>query len=230
MVPFQGSKVLPVKRVGKSPSSVSCLPAGLIIVLGLLAVSGGTPRKRNDPGQLTTDQCLSFMGTETRLGDNCIVFEGTLRSGSKRGLEPSGPNFFHGLKRSSSPSGPVFRNGSHVFTEYPDEVSFYVGAWGSRCSKDYRYIAEWPTPTPEFVKGLHAEAGYVRELRLRPLEVNLAEEGSVEIRERTYWQYHFVMETKGVRLTEPLVINLLSKDGTRMAQFVVDLAGRTHLC
>jgi len=185
-------------------------------------------KRKRDPGQIDIQSVNSLTTAFVLFGDACLGFKGTMRAGSPSDVMTP-EDFFYDLKRISSPQGPIFRKGSRIVTEYPDEVSLYARAWVTRCSKDMRYLGEWPTRTPDFVRGLRAEAGYIRDLRLHPLEINLAEEGTVLVIDRICWGYHFVMKTKGVRLTDTLVVSLWSREGTKMGEFWVALAGNTGL-
>jgi hypothetical protein len=139
-------------------------------------------------------------------------------------------NFFRVLKRTDSTNGPIFRRGSQVLTDYPDDVFLEFWPLISRCSKDLKYINDWPTQTPDFLRSIRAEFRYMRELRSYPLETELAEESTFDmLGGTTVWSYRFLIKTKGVRLTDRLVVTLFLKDGTRAGEFIVDLAGKTGL-
>jgi hypothetical protein len=150
---------------------------------------------------------------EVRVGDGCVDIRGALASG----------RFFLDLKRRKTAAGPVFRLGHRTVTDFPDEVTLTLAlASGFPCSK-----GEPPgpaVPSLEPLKSGHAEGVYIRELRTYPLGIDLISEGNnlpagapPELRERV-WFYRFRLETKGVRLTDALLITLFSKEGKKVAE------------
>jgi hypothetical protein len=152
-------------------------------------------------------------GEAVRIGDGCVGFEGSL-------IGPAG--FFQDLKRKNTANGPVFRVGRKTVTDFPDEVVLdLVLRSGVACSKGV--LPKGPAPSLDPLKSLRAEAAYVRDLRVEPLETTLPEEVTLYIplppavRKRLLY-YRFEVKTKGVRLTDALVISLFSEDGKKLAQ------------
>jgi hypothetical protein len=191
-----------------------------VCILLLLVPIPGSAGKRNDPGVIPP-QSVSILSTAASLiGEACVFFIGSIEAG----------DFFRVLRRTNSPDGPIFKKGPQVLTDYPDEVCLNFETAISRCSKDLKYIGDWPTGTPDFLRSMRAESRYMRDLRSYPLETVLAKEGTCDILGvETVWCYRFLIKTKGVRLTDKLVVTLFLKDGTRAGEFIVDLAGKTDL-
>jgi hypothetical protein len=159
-----------------------------------------------------------------RIGEACVFFSGVLF-----------PNdFFHGLKRTRTPSGSIFHKRGEVFTQYPEELTLDADPEVFRCRKDITYLGPWPVDAQEFLGPLRVEAGYVRDLHLYPLDITLAQEGTVkyaldDLTNQKHWRYTYVIQAKGVRLTDKLVVSFYVWDGTKVGEFIVDLAGKTGL-
>jgi hypothetical protein len=135
--------------------------------------------------------------------------------------------FFYGLKRSDTPQGPVFRNGKRVVADFPDETYFYIRVLPARCSEHDPVPLQWGPDVPEFLKTPRGEAAYIKDGRTQPLEVGLAQEGleqsALGRRVYVWWFYRFVVKTKGVHLSDPVVFSLHSRDGRKLAQFTLRL-------
>jgi hypothetical protein len=130
--------------------------------------------------------------------------------------------FFIDLKKKKTLHGPTFQVGHKVVTDFPDQVRVVVGlASGVPCSRD---VPPGPTiPSLDTLKSLLAEAVYIRDLKKYPLEINLEQEGNdvpagFESYSGRLWQLRFDLKTKGVLLTDALLITLYSKEHAEIAQ------------
>lgn len=160
--------------------------------------------------------CELAGGNSVRLMGVCVAFGGMIGPG----------DFFCHLKRKNAGTGAVFRVGRRVVANFPDEVFVVITAsTPATCSKDevgvatYSGLASGSLPSGLPVDRLqtpHAEAGYIRGLQLKPLEATLTREG-VGIPNHTWW-YRFRIKTEGLRLTDALVLILISKDGEKLVQ------------
>jgi len=204
--------------------------AGIMYLLALpLAAQLGRQLARRDPGEFLYPVPGELSTSFVRVDGACVSFDGRI-SDSWREI-PDG-SFFRSLERIDKPSGPTFRKGSQAVTDFPDQLYPRVCSLAARCSEDLKAVGPWPNATPDFVKGLRAEAGYVRDLHLHRLEITKVEEGALWVcaglpTAFPTWYYLWVLKTNGVLLTDPLVVDLLSRDGRNMGRFTVDLAGRT---
>jgi hypothetical protein len=168
-----------------------------------------------------------------RRGKLCVVFHGYISDSWRFMLDGT---FFDGLKRTDTPDGSAFRKGSQVFTDFPERVYLRAYSAVGRCARDLRDLGPWPADfSPAFVRGLHAQAGYVRQGRRYAVEITEVEELPTPLEwpgttvEFPAASYLWVLKTKGVRLTDLLVVDLFSKDGTKIGEFTIDLAGHTGL-
>jgi hypothetical protein len=150
---------------------------------------------------------------ELRVGDGCVDIRGSLVSG----------RFFFNLKRKMTAGGPVFHLGRRTVTDFPDDVMLFVEVTsGFPCSKGKPAGAAIPSLEP--LKSPRAEAVYIRGLKRYPLEINLGEEDNnlppsapPALRDRV-WHYQFQVKTRGVLLTDALVITLFTREGQKFAQ------------
>jgi hypothetical protein len=206
----------------------------LLLVLFYVAASQAVAKRKPklDPGDIPPADIHELREVFTRVGDACVGFSGWITD-SPNILTTLEKDYFAGLKRVDTPQGPAFYRGSQPITDFPDEL--YILAYSSvaRCSKNMKKTGEWPTATPEFLKNLRAEAVYIRDLERHPVEITEIEEGGVYMGVNPMLQfptysYHWVLKTKGIRLTDPLVVDLFSKDGTKVGRFSVNLGRVAH--
>jgi hypothetical protein len=141
-----------------------------------------------------------------------VLVQGTVDAG----------RFFIDLKEKKTPGGPVFRVGHKVVTDFPDQVRLVITlASGVPCSRN---VPPGPAiPSLEALKSLQAEAAYVRDLKKYPLGITLQQEGvdlppGFEAYSGRLQQFRFELKTKGVLLTDALLITLYSKDHAKVAQ------------
>ena len=208
-----------------------CAP--LLVVLCLAFPQAAAKHRLRDPGA-TSAQTVSDLHTAiVRVGKLCVDFHGYISDSWRFTLDGT---FFDGLKRVDTADGPTFRKGPQVFTDFPDELYLRAYSAVGRCARDPRDLGPWPADfSPDLVRGLHAQGGYFRQGQRYPVEVSEVEEERIPF----LWprntvkfpagSYLWILNTKGVRLTDTLVVDLFSKDAAKVGQFTVDLAGRTGL-
>jgi hypothetical protein len=156
-----------------------------------------------------------------QIGEACVAFSGDLDA----------QGFFIGLKRIKTNNGPVFRKGPRVFSDYPDKTILEAEPSVVRCSKTMKYAGDWAIEPQDFLGSLRAEAWYIRDLHRYSLDISLSEEGYGPWypANEVHWHYQYVITTKGVHLTDKLMVSLYMKDGTKVGEFIVDLGGKTGL-
>jgi hypothetical protein len=151
-------------------------------------------------------------GETVRVGEGCVFVDGVLHAG----------RFFVELKKKRTANGLVFRVGHKVVADFPAQVMLNVDlVSGVPCS---RGAPPGPAiPSLDGLESLRAEAVYVRDLKRYPLEIGLASEGTdsapwlPEVSAQRLWFLQYDLSTKGVRLTDALMITLLTKDGKKFA-------------
>jgi hypothetical protein len=172
-----------------------------------------------DGGELIQSHLPYLLNGEAVIIDKaCVAFEGVIIS----------PNLFLRLQRRNTSKGWIFRVGHEVVKKFPEEVRLLVSAnTGVTCSsREATDQFERISPVPTVLKSIHPEAGYIREMRLHPLEISLEEQGRnlssggilAPVRSTEGdWYYRFAVKTKGIPLTDPLVITMLSREGMKLA-------------
>jgi len=190
------------------------------------AQAGAKHKPRDDPGDLPGLVVHRLHTSVTRVRGACISFDGDF---SDTWHWVVAGDFFSRLSRVGTPERPVFRMGSEVVTDFPDELYIRAFSGVGRCSKDLKYLGPWPTANPDLVRGIRPEAAYVRDLHRYPIEISEIEDapaffGLTPLQQYPTWYYLWLVKTKGVRLTDSVVVDLSSKDGTSVGRFTVDLA------
>jgi len=180
----------------------------------LRATSPKEPHTYANGSELVLPGCLYCTSSVTlRIGDGCVDISGALGWGG----------FFFKLKRKMTADGPVFRVGHSTVTSFPDEVRLFVALTsGVPCSRAEPGGAA--IPSLETLKAPRAEAVYIRDMKMHPLEISLSVEGNTPppnappVPLNRVWYYRFQVNAKGVLLTDALVITLFTKEGRQFAQ------------
>jgi hypothetical protein len=198
----------------------------LLVTLWPACAQAEAKHKPRDPGDIRWVVPHVVDSGVTRVKGACINFHGSF---SDTWHEILAGDYFSRLERAETPQGPVFRMGSEVVANFPDQVYIRAYAGVSRCSKDLKGLGPWPTVLPELARGVRAEAAYVRDLHRYPLEINEVEDALafcwvLPLEQRPTWYYLWLVKTKGVRLTDTLIVDLFSKDGASVGRFTIKLA------
>lgn len=145
----------------------------------------------------------------------CVVLVASMHSGE----------YFAGLERRETATGVEFRKGSRQVQEFPEVLTVEILALVVPCSRDTKLgaleIAFCPSA---FLDNLRFDANWQRDGELRPVE-------SLSVRVmRPVWaelddhrEYRLTLRSRGVPLTDHLILSLLSEEGTKIAEFVGDL-------
>ena len=201
--------------------SIGLLFTGAALLFGPLP--GGKPqprRKENTVSDIVGSVCFDKQWPID--DDGCLFFLGALGAG----------DLFRGMRRTDSSDGPIFRKGGRSYRYFPDEVPLLLIVTASRCRKDGTEYGPWRPAALDLLRSVHVEAAYIADLKLHPLEVGLAEQGTVDDPARLgtwAWEYRFVIQTKGVELRDPVIVWVLSRDGKKLAECPIRLAGPGQL-
>ena len=147
-----------------------------------------------------------------RFRKTCIFFYVSLTAG----------DFFDGLRRINTPTGAHFSKGERTIDYFPDQILVEIRADVRVC--DTTEIVVLPVAV-EFMRSLQFEVKRKRESELRPIGGLSSERSQLPFGEmtRSVWLYKLTIQTKQVPLGEHLVIDLITKDGKRLARFTVRL-------
>jgi hypothetical protein len=159
---------------------------------------------------------ILFSPQVLRVDDGCIAFGGAVTSG----------DYFRDFERIENGNNIEFRKHGQLITEYPESLTLSIRIAGSRCDESSWDLA------PSFFQNGSAEAlkfqGEWKEgMRLRPVEgltvvSHSRKSSSIHFPDRdltTYAvEYHIDVNSKGVPLSNHLIISVLTPDGKRLVR------------
>jgi len=169
-------------------------------------------------------------------GGVTLATEGGLPGGpclSIRG-RVTAPEFFTGLKRHETARGIEFHRGADVAKFFPEELSVRIWIREFPCHVGLTAVSPL-LATPEEMSSLHFEAFWKRGMRMRPVETLTLRSffqrkeqpttlvGVPVTIQRDTWVYDLTVVSKGVPLTDHLILEIFSKDGLRLARVSAQL-------
>lgn len=173
--------------------------------------------------------CQARSGKVVENYDRGVIFrtDGSLPNGVcfrvSGGLDA--PEFFVHLKRIDDARGTVFRRGTETVTEFPDELLLSFSIRDQPCAPGLREIETRAYLTQEMISALHLSFYWKRGMALRPAKNVTEIRSSVEpiapyaanlaadLPKRFLWSYQLAVPSKGVPLTDSLVLIFLTADG-----------------
>jgi len=157
-------------------------------------------------------------------GGPCLTIRGAVTA----------PGFFDGLKRRETTRGIEFRRGTDVVRFFPEELSVRIFIREFPCHIGLTEVSPL-LATPEVMSSLRFDGFWKRGLAMRPVETltlwrffQRKEQPTtlvgvpVTIRLDT-WVYDLTVFSKGVPLTDHLILEIFGKDGRRLARVSVRL-------
>jgi hypothetical protein len=145
------------------------------------------------------------------------------------------PNFFVNLKRINDEQGTVFRRSTETVTHFPDELHLSFDIHDQPCTPGLREIETRTFLTQEMMSTLHLTFYWKRGVELRPVKNITAVRSSVEpivpyaanlaseLPKRFDWSYQLAVPSKGVPLTDSLVLIFRTADGRIAARVAARL-------
>ncbi len=190
--------------------------AGLSFLLFLLfAPSASSNQTRRDKNVWNYDGGI-FFATDGSLSNGvCFRVSGRVDA----------PEFFVNLKRINDERGTVFRRGTETVTHFPGELLLSFDIHDQPCTPGLREIEARAYLTPEMMSTLHLSFYWKRGMELRPVknitEVRSSVEPIVpyaanlasELPKRFEWSYQLAVPSRGVPLTDSLVLIFRTNDG-----------------
>ena len=169
-------------------------------------------------------------------GGVTLATEGGLPGGpclSIRG-RVTAPEFFAGLKRRETARGIEFRRGANAVESYPEELSVRIWIREFPCHVGLTEASPLLT-TPEEMSSLQFKGFWKRGMEMRSVE-GLALRAFYRRKEqptalvglpvtiqRDTWVYDLTVVSKGVPLTDHLILEIFTKDGLRWARVSAQL-------
>jgi hypothetical protein len=197
--------------------ALAAVAAALVFLASGSPISAQTKQTANNP--LTYLRTIYVRAATYRNGAWCIDFSDLVKSA----------DFFDGLERKDSPEGPAFYKGSTRITQFPDEITIYVVAQTRDCK------AEWSFPWPpvitdqetKFMNALHFQTKWKRGMDERPADSSFTVRGPESVIWPEYdppsWNFTLNLKSRGVPLTDQLVIEIYARDRRAIVRFAVHL-------
>jgi len=139
-------------------------------------------------------------------------------------------DFFEGLEAKETPSGRIFAKGKTQVTEFPETITVEIQALMHDCAGQVWGPMRLPTDlsvAKPFMSALNFQLKWKRLLDERPanysLTVSSPESAFWPENDPPYWTYDLEINSKGVPLTDHLVIEIHSKDQALVARLAVHL-------
>ncbi len=200
------------------------LPAGPATLVSSPAVRGAAfPEKRH---VWNYDGGVFFVTDGSIEGGPCFRLSGRLTA----------PEFFNGLKRiDRADAGTVFVRGNQVVTQFPDELRLQFVVFDFPCNVGEKSSPEHKLLTREDVSSLHLALYWKRGVDLRPADHVTMAGFSIEplvppeiaherhLQERLEWTYVFQVPSRGVPLTDSLVLVIRNREGRIAARVAARL-------
>jgi hypothetical protein len=187
------------------------------VVLAALWVPAGMSEKvskKNRPVKIW--EPVGFDAATGRIGNSCFFFVADLTGGG----------FFSGLERLENAQGFELRKGTELIEFYPDQIAIDIEGRAYECQSRMASAAP-PLNKWNFMKLLWFKAVWEKDLQLQP-----AEKLRYETIEPIWWleegrgsfMYHLTMQTKGVALSDNLMITVLSDEGKEVVRMTGNVA------
>ena len=195
-----------------------CVRLGLASTTLLLGLAASALAQQTKPIEYKR---VVLVGMAThRNGKLCANFAGFMTSG----------DFFGGLQAKEAPTGRVFTKGETQVTEFPETITVEIQAIMHDCANQIW----WPMSPPAreslakpFMTALNYQLKWKRLLDERPAVYSLSASGPESAfwpeTDPPYWTYDLEINSKGVPLTDHLVIEIHSKDQALVAKLAVRL-------
>src|SRR5713226_5874415 len=135
------------------------------------------------------------------------------------------PEFFVNLKRINDERGSVFRRGTETVTHFPGELLLSFDIHDQPCKPGLREVEARTYLTPEMMSTLRLSFYWKRGMELRPVKnitevrssiepiVPYAANLASELPKRFEWSYQLAVPSRGVPLTDSLVLIFRTNDG-----------------
>ncbi len=169
-------------------------------------------------------------------GGILIATDGSIKSGPCFRLSGRlfSEDFFDNLRRVDSTTGTLFRRGNDIITEFPETMRLTFVMFDIPCLNSLQPAATRIYLTKAAITSMRLGFAWKRGMEMRPAKeialkkaeahpiANYAHELTVDMPQRYEWWFDFDIPSKGVPLTDSLVLILYSPEGHIIAR----VAGR----
>ena len=205
------------------PSAKSALCACLL--LASVTPSASTNQFKREKSVWNYDAGIVFATDGSLPGGACFRVSGVADA----------PEFFVNLKRINDETGTVFRRGTETITHFPEELLLSFEIHDEPCTPGLREVEARTYLTREMMSTLRLSFYWKRGVELRPVknitEVRSSVEPIVpyaaslasELPKRFEWSYQMTVPSKGVPLTDSLVLVFRAPGGRIAARVAARL-------
>jgi hypothetical protein len=144
-------------------------------------------------------------------------------------------SFFDNFRREDSTSGTLYRRGSDVVTEFPERMKLKLMVYDWPCEEGLKQTGTRMYLNRAMISSMRVSFSWKHGMEVRPAhEIKLtnavahpldpyAVELAKELPERFEWLFDFDVPSKGVPLTDSLVIIFTNPSGRILARFAARL-------
>jgi hypothetical protein len=205
------------------PGSKSLVCACLVLVT--LTPNASSGQGKREKSVWNYDGGVLFATDGSLPNGVCFRVDGEVNSGG----------FFNNLKRVDGEHGTQFRRGTETLTHFPGELFLSFDIHDQPCAPGLRTFEARPYLTHEMMSTLRLSFYWKHGLELRPVknitEVHSAVEAiapfaanlASELPKRYAWSYQLAVPSKGVPLTDSLVLVFRTPDGRIAARVAARL-------
>jgi hypothetical protein len=203
------------------PKSLACA----CLVLASLTSNASASQRHRDKSVWNYDGGVFFATDGSLPNGVCFRVSGGLDA----------PEFFLNLKRINDEHGTVFRRSTETVTHFPDELLLSFDIHDQPCTPGLRKIETHGYLTREMMSTLRLSFYWKRGMELRPVQnirevrssvepiVPYAASLASELPKRFNWSYQLTVPSKGVPLTDSLVLVFRTADGRIAARVAARL-------
>jgi hypothetical protein len=205
------------------PSAKSTLSACLL--LAFVAPSASAKQSKREKSVWNYDAGIVFATDGSLPGGACFRVSGVADA----------PGFFINLKRINDETGTVFRRGTETIAQFPEELLLSFEIHDEPCTPGLREVEARTYLTREMMSTLRLSFYWKRGVELRPVKNVTEARSSVEpivpyaaslaseLPKRFEWSYQMTVPSKGVPLTDSLVLVFRAPSGRIAARVAARL-------
>ena len=139
-------------------------------------------------------------------------------------------NFFENLRRVDTTTGTLYRRGNDVITEFPERMNLSFVLYDHPCSPSFQQAGTLVYLTKAMISKFRVGFSWKHGMEMRPAKEialknaearpipNFARELTDDMPQRYEWWFDFDVPSKGVPLTDSLVLQIYQPDGHIIAR------------
>jgi hypothetical protein len=195
--------------------SLFCASLSCLLLLAAPAPSGPAQKSRDKEQTIWNYDGGLQLVTDGSVPDGpCFRLTGRLTN----------PEFFDNLRRVDSTTGTLYRRGNDVITEFPERMNLSFVLYDHPCTLGLQPAGEPAYLTKDIIGKFRVVFAWKHGVEMRPAKeisltsveahptANYARELTENMPQRFEWQFVFDVPSKGIPLTDSLVLLIYSPD------------------